>query len=101
MGRPRRGAAGPIDPKPLVERMRKLARKAARAGLFDGDYEAAIEDARIELWMRSDTYGYMAEMGRMYGEGDTPEEALDALDGYLSGVIRELGGQPPYSRPRR
>lgn len=80
--------------------MRKIARRAARAGLFYGSYEGAIQEGTISLRMSEDSHNYEAEMGRMYGHGDTPDEAVDDLENYLRGVIRDLRGALPPPRRR-
>lgn len=69
--------------------MRKIARRAARAGLFDRSYEEAIDGATIELRIGVDGFTYVAEMGRMYGDGYTADEAIDGLENYLRGLIRD------------
>ena len=78
----RRGiTGGEANAERLVERMRKIARAAARSGSFHS-YGHAIQGASISLSMDEDSYGYTAALGDpdWFGQGDTPDEALDMLE---------------------
>lgn len=71
---------GEANAERLVERMRKIARAAARSGSFHS-YVHAIQGASISLGMDEDGYSYTAALGDpdWFGQGDTADEALDNL----------------------
>lgn len=88
----RRRRKSASTPEEQVARLIEIGERAYRAGIY-ASLEAGLEVASVSLVLHGTpdgAFSYRADMGNMFGEGGSPDEALDRLAAYAEGLAEDI-----------
>lgn len=87
----RRRRKSASTPEEQVARLMEIGERAYRAGIY-ASLEHGLEAASVSLVLHGPdgAFSYRADMGNMFGQGDTPDEALDGLAAHAEGLADDI-----------